>query len=276
MISTFVLIGLFGFLYCENNFIVVTRIAVESERLPDAFDGYRIVHLSDLHNKEFGRDQQHLVAIIEGQKPDLIAITGDIIDSRRYNTEPVLELVRRCTQIAPTYFVTGNHEWRLKKLEVLKELLEENGVHILQDAYAAITKGENEIYVVGIDDPASENPAYYAGASTAERKIIKALEGIEKTGAFKILLAHRPEMFSLYSSYQFDVILSGHAHGGQVRLPFIGGLVAPGQGLFPKYTAGKYEKGDSVMIVSRGLGNSIFPQRLFNRPEVVVITLKKA
>ncbi len=121
MISTFVLIGLFGFLYCENNFIVVTRIAVESERLPDAFDGYRIVHLSDLHNKEFGRDQQHLVAIIEGQKPDLIAITGDIIDSRRYNTEPVLELVRRCTQIAPTYFVTGNHEWRLKKLEVLKE-----------------------------------------------------------------------------------------------------------------------------------------------------------
>lgn len=272
---SFILISLFAFLYCENNFITITRVNVESYKLPNVFDGYKIVHLSDLHSKEFGRDQEYLVTLLKKEKPDLIAVTGDLIDSRRYDIEPALELIKQCAQIAPTYFVTGNHEWRSDKFEVLEKLLEESGVHVLRDTYAAITKGEDKIYVVGIDDPVSKNSAYYEEVSITEGNIIQALEGIEKSHAFKILLAHRPELFPLYSSYGFDLVLSGHAHGGQVRLPFIGGLIAPDQGLFPKYTAGKCEKEGSVMVISRGLGNSIIPQRLFNRPEVIVLTLKK-
>ncbi|SFQ47653.1 metallophosphoesterase [Caldicoprobacter faecalis] len=193
------------------------------------------------------------------------------MDSRYYDVEPGLELMKQSVKIAPTYFVTGNHEWWSGEFNALEKALNENGIHVLRNTYARITKGGDEIYIIGIDDPASQ--AIYGEAMTTEKKIIQALKRIKKFDAFKILLAHRPELFPLYSSYGFDLVLSGHAHGGQVRLPFIGGLVAPNQGLFPEYTSGEYKRGNSTMIVSRGLGNSIIPQRLFNRPEVIVLTL---
>jgi hypothetical protein len=275
MILCGVVISLLVFLYFENNLITVTHINVESSKLPDGFDGYKIIHISDLHSKEFGWEQKHLVNIIKNEKPDSIAITGDLIDSRHYDIEPALSLVRQCTPIAPTFYVTGNHEGRRAvEFQTLEKLLVDSGVHVLRNTHAFVTKDEDKIYFVGIDDPAFNNPSYFEKAATTETQIIQALQGIQRPDTFKILLAHRPEMFSLYSSYGFDLVLSGHTHGGQVRLPFIGGLVAPGQGLFPKYTAGKYEQESSTMIVSRGLGNSIIPQRLFNRPEVVVLTLK--
>jgi hypothetical protein len=135
-----------------------------------------------------------------------------------------------------------------------------------------ITIGTEEIQLIGIDDPANRiEPA--TGLATAEENIIKSLNRAEEAAAFQILLSHRPEMLSLYSEYGFDLVFSGHAHGGQFRIPFVGGLVAPNQGLLPKYTAGKHEAGDTAMIVNRGLGNSLFPFRIFNRPEIVEVTL---
>ncbi|HHW58288.1 MAG TPA: metallophosphoesterase [Clostridia bacterium] len=262
------------FLYFENNFITVTNITVKSHKLPEAFDGYKIVHLSDLHSKEFGKRQKNLVKKIEDAQPDLIVFTGDLIDSSHFDAEVSLKLIRQIVKIAPTYFVTGNHEWWSGNFNVLEKVLKENGVHVLRNTYARIVKDKDEIYIIGIDDPASTQEIYEE-TKIVENEIKQAVNGIEENEAFKILLSHRPEMFTLYSKYGFDLVLSGHAHGGQVRLPFIGGLIAPNQGFFPKYTSGECKKGSCTMIVSRGLGNSIIPQRIFNHPEIVVLTLSK-
>jgi len=272
LIIVFILIWMF--LYYENNFIIITDITIKSHKLPDAFDGYKIVHLSDLHGKKFGKGQKNLVKKIKDARPDLIVFTGDMVDSGHYDAEPVLELVEQISRIAPIYFVTGNHEWWSGKFDVLGKLLEENGIRVLRNAYDRLSKGKDGIYIMGIDDPAADQ-AGQEEANIIENEIKQVLNGIGETGTFSILLAHRPEMFPLYSEHGFDLILCGHAHGGQVRLPFVGGLVAPNQGFFPKYTSGVYKSRNSLMVVSRGLGNSVIPQRLFNHPEIVVLTLVK-
>lgn len=263
-----------GFLHFENNFITITKITVESPKVPNTFDGYKIVHLSDLHSKEFGKEQKNLVKKIEDAQPDLIVFTGDLIDSRHFDAEVSLELIRQIAKIAPTYFVTGNHEWWSGKFEFLEKVMKENNVHVLRNTCDRISKGKDSIYITGIDDPVSTQ-ATYEETVVVENEIKQAVKEIKERDVFKILLAHRPEMLPLYSEYGFDLVLSGHAHGGQVRLPFIGGLIAPNQGFFPEYTSGEYKRGNCTMIVSRGLGNSIIPQRLFNHPEIVVLTLSK-
>ena len=262
------------FLYFENNHIVTTQINVKSSKLPDAFDGYRIIHLSDLHNKRFGRKQEALVRKIKDARPDIIVITGDLIDSRHFDSEASLELIRQIVNSAPVYYVTGNHEMRSGQLETFVNALKETGVHVLQNAYDRISRDGDWIYIMGIDDPFVSQERFME-VGIAKREIERMVNETQENDGFKILLAHRPDMFPLYSEYGFDLIFSGHAHGGQIRLPFIGGLFAPNQGFFPRYTSGKYKLWNSVMVVSRGLGNSLFPQRLFNRPEIVVLTLSK-
>ena len=262
------------FLHFENNFITITKITVKSPKLPDAFDGCKIVHLSDLHSKEFGKGQKNLVKKIEDAQPDLIVFTGDLIDSRHFDAEVSLELIRQIVKIAPTYFVTGNHERWSGNFDALEKVLKENGIHVLRNTCDRIGKDKDGIYITGIDDPVSTQ-AIYEETKVVENEIKQALKEIKENDVFKILLAHRPEMLPLYSEYGFDLVLSGHAHGGQVRLPFIGGLIAPNQGFFPEYTLGEYKRGNCTMIVSRGLGNSIIFQRLFNHPEIVVLTLSK-
>ncbi|NLA52484.1 MAG: metallophosphoesterase, partial [Alcaligenaceae bacterium] len=251
-----------------------TEINVRCPKLPDAFNGYRIVHLSDLHNKRFGKEQENLVGKIIDIRPDLIAITGDLIDSRYPNDDAGLELIKRIVDIAPVYFVRGNHERRSGRFQSFGEALKKNGVYVLQNTYDRISKDGTGIYIMGIDDPTTHRKGYDE-TKAVRREIERMTNGIKENDAFKILLAHRPDMFPLYSEYGFDLILSGHAHGGQIRFPLIGGLFAPNQGFFPEYTSGEYKRGNSAMIVSRGLGNSLFPQRLFNRPEIVVLTLTK-
>lgn len=286
-----------AFLYFENNALTVNNINVELERLPQEFNGYTIVQLSDLHGKYFGKNQENLVRIIRRANPDLIVYTGDLIDSRRYNREysrhhnedAGLELMRQATKIAPVYYVPGNHEWRTGDFTFLEKRLRENKVRVLRNSLEEIKRGQSEILIMGIDDPTFHSKQAEGEQITAD--LIRALENEEEKisvellgrlmgrtndSELKILLAHRPELFPTYSRYDIDLIFSGHFHGGQVRVPFKGGLIAPNQGLFPRYTAGKYKDGNSTLIVSRGLGNSIFPQRLFNRPEVVVVNLKSS
>lgn len=263
LILLIVIISLGLFFYGENNFISINKINVVSNKLPENFKGYRVVHLSDLHNKSFGKNGVSLVKKVKKLNPDIIVFTGDIIDSRSYNEEISLTIMRQMVDVAPIYYVTGNHEWASQKFNALEKSLEEIGIKVIRNSNQTIVKDDDEIYILGIDDPLNQ----------PINSSIKASMGNLSKDSFKILLSHRPEYISLYSKYSVDLVFSGHAHGGQIRLPFIGGLIAPGQGILPKYTSGKYTLDNTTMIVSRGLGNSIFSQRVFNRPEIIEVTL---
>jgi len=274
IITVIIILVIAIFLYSQNNHIKLTYIDVDLDRLPEEFHGYTVVHISDLHNKSFGENQVRLIDKIERVNPDLIVSTGDLIDSRRQGMKNSIEFISRAVDIAPVYYVTGNHEWRSGLFDSLREVLIEKGVNVLQNAHDIIERGEDKIYIIGIDDPVSDHRReLYREDGTMSERIQQSMDGIPEE-SFKILLSHRPEKLPIYSESGIDLSFTGHAHGGQVRLPFIGGLIAPNQGLFPKYTAGEYEYNGSIMVVSRGLGNSIVPQRLFNRPETVVVTFK--
>ena len=272
--SLYFLIGtasLLWFFHFQNNSIVVSEYSLRSEEIPPSFDGYKVVQLSDLHNKSFGEEQSELVSKIEKENPDLIVFTGDLVDSNRYNENPSLTLMEKLVQLAPVYYVPGNHEWASGNFPSLEEKLKNIGVEVMRNTSAEISREIGEIQLIGIDDPINANGTYTERA-TAEKNIRDSIEGLEEE-PFQILLSHRPEFFSLYQEYEFDLVFSGHAHGGQFRIPFVGGLIAPNQGLFPEYTSGEHVSDNTAMIVNRGLGNSVIPVRVFNRPEIVVVTL---
>lgn len=269
-----ILLALVAFSYYENNSIKVANIDFRSNDLPKSYNGYKILQISDLHNKLFGKNQKYLVSKVKKAKPDIVVITGDLVDSNHYNEKTSLKLIEELKNIAPIYFVTGNHERLSEKFPQLEVKLKEMGVLVLRNESVKLERSGENILLMGIDDPEFSDVYENNTESTiVEEEIKKALNKEEPSG-FKILLSHRPEQFPIYVKQDIDLIFSGHAHGGQVRLPIVGGLVAPNQGYFPKYTSGIYFKEGSAMIVSRGLGNSIIPQRIFNRPEIVVVTLR--
>ena len=269
-------IALVAWLVWDNTRIVVTEIEIENAKLPESFDGYRIAHVSDLHNDEFGKDNEKLLTLIESAEPDMIAITGDLLDSRRTDTEKALNFVRQAVKIAPCYYVTGNHESREgKTYDQLEKDMIEAGVVVLRNDKLLLEKGGEAITVAGIDDPRFVLDT--DKQAKMEDVIGKVLDGLLKDipkERFTLLLSHRPELFELYCEYETDLILAGHVHGGQFRIPWIGGIIGPGQGLLPDYDAGLYREEDVCMVLSRGLGQSIVPFRVNNPPELVVITLK--
>ncbi|MFK5710217.1 metallophosphoesterase [Lysinibacillus boronitolerans] len=254
------------FLYVNNHWLVVSKHTFESESVPDSFDGLRIVQVSDLHDAVFGDNQQKLIAKIKDTKPDYIFITGDVIDSNRYNLKQSLQAVAGLVEIADVYYVLGNHEVATNKVNEIYEALSSLGVHIMANESTVLERDGERLAIVGIEDP-------LMGRTTED--MLDIATAYLPDDMFKLLLAHRPEMFNTYVNYHVNLVFSGHAHGGQVRIPGLGGLVAPGQGLFPKYTAGVYEAGATKMVVSRGLGNSSVPYRIFNLPEIIVMDLKK-
>jgi len=271
-IFTIIIAFLTVFFYLQNNWVGLTSLNLEFERLPEKFDEFKIIQSSDLHSKSFGRGQQTLIGILNKLEPNIIVITGDLVDSRHYNQQTSLELVRKAVKIAPVYFIMGNHEWWSGEFANLEVQLKEAGAIVLRNEYKEFEVQGQKICIAGVDDPASVNGDY----EEAEF-IVKRLQDIVYSmpqDSFKVLLSHRPEMFSQYSGFGFDLVFSGHAHGGQFRFPFVGGLVAPNQGFFPQYTSGVHRDKSTVMVISRGLGNSIIPQRVFNRPEVVEVTLR--
>ena len=251
------------FLYWSNNTILVHEETISSPQLPAAFDGLRIAHLSDLHGKEFGSGNSLLLQVVENAQPDLIVITGDLIDQEsQYDALPAL--MDCLTAIAPTYYVTGNHEWAVRKVNVLKDLLREHGVRVLSDEYELWTRDGATLAVAGVDDP--NGPA---GQKTGPE--LRA----EIDADYTVLLSHR-DTVEEYSSWGYDLVLCGHGHGGMIRLPFTDGLLGTDRQLFPTWTAGVYTLGDSTLFVSRGLGNNTVPIpgfRLFNRPDLAVLEL---
>ncbi|MBK5424647.1 MULTISPECIES: metallophosphoesterase [Bacillus] len=266
-----ILVGISIFLYLQNNLISITEVKITSSKIPSSFKGYKILQISDLHNKKFGDNQDVLIQKVKSINPDIIAITGDLIDSKSYDAEISMQVIRELVKEYPVYFVTGNHEKWSGKYNSLEKKLKKQHVTVLRNEHVIIQKGGHEINLLGIDDP-EFNTGDIDEGSIVKDAIVKAK--IEtQPDRYNVLLSHRPEFLEEYAEEQVDLVLSGHAHGGQVRLPFIGGLVAPNQGILPKYTAGLYEQQNTSMIVSRGLGNSIIPQRIFNRPEIVVVQL---
>lgn len=265
IISALLLLSLTIWVLWGNGALEENRFIVSSSMIPEAFDGYRIAHVSDLHNAEMGTDNRELLAILEEAEPDMIAITGDLIDSRNTDIAVALRFVQSAMEIAPCYYVTGNHESRIHDYPELKAGLLELGVVVLENASASIGRNGQSITLLGVNDPD------FASNSLLQNTLQDLAETAQ---GFTVLLSHRPELFDIYANCNIGLVLSGHAHGGQFRLPFVGGLYAPHQGFLPEYDAGMYTQDSTCMIVSRGIGNSIFPLRFNNRPEVIIIELK--
>lgn len=267
------LILIFAFCYYQNNKIDITEYSVFSDRITESV---KLVHLSDLHSKPFNK----VIEITEELKPDIIMITGDFINDRYQRKEKMFQLSKVLLNIAPVFYITGNHERRLDDFDNLMSELNDLGFAVLLNETSEIEINGNLISVLGLD----ENQASFEAYSERKKGVFEYkdmkpyFDELNLHGGFKIVLSHFPENFEAvkehnYSQYDFDLQLSGHAHGGQFILPFIGPVYSPGQGLFPKYARGT--KGERPkLIISRGLGNSEFPLRLFNHPEINVITLK--
>jgi predicted MPP superfamily phosphohydrolase len=268
-----VIIFLVCFLYFENNNIVISKYNVKSNKLPKVFDNFKIVQISDLHNKVFYKDNNTLVKKIKSQKPDIIVITGDLVDRRKYNEENALSFIDKISAIAPIYYVNGNHEGWSGKFESLEKKLKERGVRVLRNKSLYYGKDKEKILILGVDDPAFNTTSHSKGY-TNEDIMKKELSDVNDERYFRILLSHRPELFELYVRNNIDLAFTGHAHGGQVILPWFGGIISPNQGFWPKYYKGMHKKNNTTMVVNRGLGNSVAPQRIFNRPEIVSVTLE--
>ncbi len=253
----------------QNQYIQVNEITIKSDYLPDDFQGYKIVQISDLHNAEFGENNEDLLSLIKEQTPDIIVVTGDIVDSRRTSVQIARDFVNTVSQIAPVYYVTGNHESRVSVEDEIDNVELDKSVIVLHNKAVFIENGDSRVQLIGVDDPA------YKAVEDSTEYMNEQLEKYSDNEYFKILLSHRPELFETYVQNNMNVVFSGHAHGGQVRLPFVGGLIAPHQGLFPEYDSGLYSLNNTNMVVSRGVGDSILPLRINNPPEIIIVTLNK-
>ena len=237
-----------------------------SSRLPESFDGFKIVQLSDLHGAEFGEDGTELVEKVAQLEPDIIALTGDFVTDEG-DLEAVEKLARRLTKLCPVYFVSGNHEFGSGLAAQVRSIMENAGVRYLSNEYLTISRGEDRIVLGGVEDPLA-----YADMLMPDELAKKMDEAYPS--AFRILLGHRNYWMTEYPELPVDLILSGHAHGGLVRIPGVGGLIGTDRHLFPDFVEGMFYNGSYTMIVSRGLGNSVAVPRIFNRPEIVCVTLR--
>lgn len=256
-----IVIALLLFCSYQNRHLETTYYTYKAEQLGADLEGYRIVQISDLHNVKFGKNNQKLVDRIRECEPDMIVLTGDLVDSNHTNVDRAVKFVDEIVKICPVYYVTGNHEYWLdtSEYENLMDGVASAGVIILDDQVVEISRGDAKFRLVGLDDKSLADGT------------LEALLSDEKE--LTVVLAHEPQYLARYAGTGVDLVLSGHAHGGQFRLPFVGGIVAPDQGFLPEYTAGEYYMNGTEMIVSRGLGNSVVPVRLFNYPEIVCVEL---
>ncbi len=274
----------------QNHNLQLTGYKYKSDKIPDEFHGFRIIHLSDMHGCVYGNEADDLLKKVRINKPDIIVITGDSFDSRRRQYFDSLHIIKNLTKICPVYLVTGNHEELSPDLkEIFLDEIKKSGVKIPDGETIRISRGDSSIFLSGIGDFTS----FAVEKGLLEKALDKNLTCEEldsmknsfreklrrfaenKPDGFNILLSHRPEMNEAYSENNFDLVFCGHAHGGQFRIPPVGAIYSPGQGFLPKYSEGAHLFGNTTMLVSRGLGNSSFPIRINNRPEIVVCELNK-
>ena len=246
----------------------ISRYEVNSKKLPESFDGFKIVQLSDLHGAEFGEDGMGLVEKVKELEPDMIALTGDFVTDEG-DLAAVKKLAGRLTELCPVYFVSGNHEFGSGLAVKVRNILERAGVKYLSNEYLTISRGEDEILLGGVEDPLA-----YADMLSPDELAQKMNDAAPD--AFKILLGHRNYWMTEYPELPVDLIFCGHAHGGLLRIPGVGGLIGTDRRLFPDFDAGQFNNGRYTLIVSRGLGNSVPIPRVFNRPEIVCVELSSA
>jgi len=256
-------VSIFPYLYLGTLSVAVRRYQVPVRALPPAFEGFTILHLSDLHDKEFGNAGEELVNLLRHENFDMVALTGDLVVGDRPRLTPALELVSGIQAISgrPVYSVSGNHDWRLERGAEFNGRLREAGVQVLSNSAVPLERGQDRIWIVGVDDPV-----------TLRDHLDQALNGTD-SGSPRLLLAHSPHPYPRAVENGLDLLLAGHTHGGQIRLPILGAPFVPGMGLFPSWDYGLYSSGATTMIVSGGLGESMLPVRFNMRPEVSLITL---
>lgn len=259
-----VLALLAGWFYWQQNGLSTETIVVDSA--PDGFAGYRIAVISDLHAKEFGENNERLLRFVEGLEPDLIAVTGDILHEEA-QLAMVPAVAEGLAAIAPTYYVTGNHEWAAGAVRELEPLLETCGVQVLSNEYVMLEQNGDRLALLGAEDSNG-----YADQKTVGELADEVRR--EQGDVYQILLSHRNNRYEEYAAAGVDLTLSGHAHGGLIRLPGTDGLIGPQREWMPDYTAGLYDLDYGQMVVSRGLGNQLPAFRLFNRPDVPLVVLQ--
>lgn len=258
LIIALIACALLWFFRRENNRLVTSRYYMPA----DVTEELAIVQLSDLHSKRFGPNNEKLAEQIKLLSPDIIVITGDMIHKWGDNVPAFVESLAALTKIAPVYAIPGNHETRIDEWPALRDMLRKAGIRVIENDVAIFSKGEQRVSILGLNERAlPENAQLFAR--------------LNEMGGFRLVLSHYPLSFEDYCKRDFDLQLSGHAHGGQWRLPVIGGIYSPDQGFFPHYDSGLFEDNGRVLVVSRGLGNSEFPLRLFNYPEIVYIGVNK-
>lgn len=246
----------------------ISRYEVKSQKLPESFDGFKIVQLSDLHGAEFGEDGMELVDKVGSLEPDMIALTGDFVTDEG-DLAAVEKLAARLVKLCPVYFISGNHEFGSGLAVKVRNILERAGVKYLSNEYLTINRGDDEILLGGVEDPLA-----YADMLSPDELAQKMNDAAPD--AFKILLGHRNYWMTEYPELPVDLIFCGHAHGGLIRIPGVGGLIGTDRRLFPDFDAGQFNNGRYTLIVSRGLGNSVSIPRVFNRPEIVCVELSSA
>ena len=262
----FLLLLFIWLMYDSSANLQVSRYEAASEKLPESFDGFTIVQLSDLHGAQFGSDGTALAEKVRELEPDMIALTGDFVTDEG-DLDAVRQLVSELSEICPVYFVSGNHEFGSGLAQKVRQIMTDAGVKYLSNEFVSIDRGEDSIILGGVEDP-------LAYADMIDPPELARRMNEADPAAFKVLLGHRNYWMEEYPDLPVDLILSGHAHGGLVRIPGVGGVIGTDRSLFPDYDAGEYDNGAYTLIVSHGLGHSVPVPRLLNRPEIVVVTLR--
>ncbi|HJV36969.1 metallophosphoesterase [Geomonas sp.] len=251
------------YLSLERQFLAVRRYRVPIRDLPPSFEGFTILHLSDLHDKEFGKENERLIGMIAQERFDMVALTGDLVVGGAPSLLPALQIIagiKRSSNV-PLYSVPGNHDWMLRRGDEFNRQLTEAGVTVLSNRSTVLEAGGQRLFVVGVDDPV-----------TRRDRLDEALKETDQ-GAVRLLLCHSPQLLPQASRHGIDLMLSGHTHGGQFRLPILGACYVPALGIFPRWDYGRFNSGRTTLIVSGGLGESCVPIRINIRPEFSVITL---
>lgn len=261
-----------AFAYRQNHILDIQTLTYRNKKLPLSFEGFRVLHISDFHNAQFGRHQRKILKQIQNLQPDIIVLSGDMIDRKKTTKENIYKnftFIEGIVKLAPVYYVPGNHEATSCMYIYLKQFLLDIGVYVIENSKVEISRKQETISLIGLKDPKFYDDDQY--------RFEENLASIRKTvdTSFCMLLSHRPEKFIVYEKYGIDLAFCGHAHGGQVRIPKVGGLYAPGQGIFPTFTDGFYTANTCTMVVSRGLGNSRAPLRVNNHPQLVVVCFRK-
>lgn len=256
-------VSFFPYLYYQKTSVAVRRYEVPVRNLPRSFEGFTILQLTDLHDKEFGAQGADLIELMSGLSFDMVALTGDLVVGEDPSLLPALELVRgiRSFSGSPIFSVSGNHEWGLEHAPLFNRKLAAEGVRVLSNQATFLERGKERLFVAGVDDPVTKRDRLESTLSETDANFPR------------VLLAHSPHPFEQAVQAGVEVVLAGHTHGGQVRFPLVGAAYVPSMGYFPRYDYGLYRRGKTTMIVNAGLGESFVPVRFNVRPEVVLATL---